>query len=79
MTNEEEKQIAYFVSAVPWKGCPFKLQLVIWTTKDNEDAIRVFKGFYENENLEIAECFEITVLRSDLFDEARKKRKEQDN
>ncbi len=68
---EDEKFVSWFMKAIPWKGCPFDLQLVVLTDKGKEDAMRVFRQLYQNDSIEISECHEISVIRSDLFDKAQ--------
>ena len=79
MTTDDEKEVAYYVASVPWKDCPFHLQLVVWTTEGKEDAVRIFREFYQNPNLEITDAFEITVIRADMFEELKNKGKVLDN
>ena len=72
---DEEKFRCWFVKAIPWVGCPFDLQLVIGTKDGKEDAIKVFRQFYQNENLEISDCHEISLIRADMFYESIAKEK----
>lgn len=70
---------AYFMSAIPWKDCPFKLYMVVATTEGPEGAQSVFKRFYQNDALNIIDCFEVPVIRADVFEELVKKSKSSDN
>ena len=59
----ENKNEAYYVSAKPWKECPFKCALVVLTKVGQEEAIKIFKQFYKNENLEIEEAVPVPILK----------------
>ena len=74
---DDEKFVTYYVSSIPWKDCPFELKMVVGTDKGKKDAERVLREFYQNPSLEIKELYEITVVRADLFDEAKKRAEEE--
>jgi len=71
--EEEEKLVAWLLNAVPWTGCPFDLKLVVATNGGAEDAKRIFRKFYQNDNLEIKDCSEIAIINAKMFDELIKK------
>jgi len=62
---------SYYISAVPWVGCPFNVNIVVVTKNGREDAVRVFKEVYQNDALDIKEIYEITLVRSDMWDEMK--------
>ena len=61
---------SWYISATPWVGCPFKLNLIVLTSAGKEDAIKNFRIFYKNDALEPEEVYPITVITSDKFNKA---------
>jgi hypothetical protein len=70
--GEDEKFTAWYMKAIPWKGCPFDLQLVVITDKGKDDAKRIFKKLYQNDSIEITDCHEISLIKADDFDKAER-------
>jgi flagellar biosynthesis regulator FlbT len=54
--------LAWYVSATPWKDCPFDLQMVVITGGGPEKAQELFKKFYKNEAVAIKSCVIINLL-----------------
>ena len=57
---------AYYVSAKPWKECPFKCSLIVLTKLGQTEAIKIFKEFYKNENLEIEEAVPVPLVKGTI-------------
>ena len=68
--NNIVKNEAWFVQTTPWKGCPFKIQLVVVTSKGQDEAIQIFKKFYNLvEDTEIELCLETPVLKGTIIED----------
>ena len=60
--------LAWYVSACPWKDCPFDVQMVVITGGGPEKAQELFRKFYHNDALEIKSCQIINLLNEKDMD-----------
>lgn len=51
----------WFVSSVPWIGCPLPFNLVVMN-KTKEEAVKIFKDFFANQDLEPNVIIPVSVL-----------------
>jgi hypothetical protein len=68
--NNTVKNEAWFVQTIPWKGCPFKIQLIVLTSRGQEEAIEIFRKFYNLvEDVEIEICIETPILKGTILED----------
>jgi hypothetical protein len=77
----EEKKMTnnqfWYVSARPWKECPFKFQLIIFTKNGEEEAKKIFKDTFKmtgdvGEKCEIEDCNVVVCVKGEIDDEEAK-------
>jgi len=60
---------SYYLEATPWKGCPFKLYLVVVTAGGKDDAIKTMQEFFNNSALEPETINTIAVVKGKMIAE----------
>ena len=59
----------WYVSALPWKDSPFKCSIVVLTCKGQEEAVKIWKEFYKNHDLEPDEACEVPFVKGTIDEE----------
>lgn len=59
----------WYVASTPWKGCPFRVALVVLTCDGQATAIKMFHEFYSNENLQAEEAVEVPFKKGNVVEE----------
>jgi len=59
----------YYVSAKPWKECPFKCSLVVLTKNGEGEVIKIWREFFHNPDLEPEEFSEVPFVKGEVDEE----------
>lgn len=70
--NNAMKNEGWLVQTTPWKGCPFKITLVVVTCKGEEEAKELFKKFYSlSDEIEIEICAETPIVKGTFIEDSQ--------
>lgn len=66
------KNEGWLVQTTPWKGCPFKITLVVITCKGEEEAKALFRKFYSlSDEVEIEICAETPIVKGTFVEDSQ--------